>query len=353
MMDNLLDSICKTWPSERWWSLVRRGVWAAVVHYLCCLPVLCGVLFGRDYLTRQNYDNFPGFMIDQPPSNDLNAFANWDGVWYADIATQGYIHNPDEGSYVVFFPLYPLLGRAVMMLTGLNAVLSLLVVSHLSLIGAIAVLRRYLEQRFPDWTAAQCDLATIVPLCLPHSMYLRFAYSESLFLMMVLLGMYGMERRWRPWVIALLFGAAAGTRAVGAGLSLVAMYYTWQATTVAGRPLAIRRIAYTWAVFSLSLWGLFMFMGMLWSQFGDPLIFQSNHAQFDHRTGLPWGQKLWNLVTLEPIWSVYFSETRNHWTTFEPVQTDTVLVAQREPVSWFTGGRNTNLMGRKRRYERR
>ncbi len=329
-----LDSTSKSVKPGRWWSLARAGVWAAVVHYLCFLPVLGGVLFGRDYLTRQNYDNFPGFMMDQPLSNDLNAFANWDGVWYADIASKGYTHNPDEGSYVVFFPLYPLLGRAVMKLTGLDAVLSLLMVSHLCLIGSIAVLRRYLAHRFPDWSTAQCDFATVIPLCLPPSMFFRLAYSESLFLLIILLGMYGMERRWRPWIVALLFGAAAGTRAVGAGLSLVAMYYTWQATAVAGRALAIRRIAYTLAVFPLSLWGLLMFMGMLWSQFGDPLLFQTNHAHYDHRTGLPRGEKLWNLVRLEPIWSVYFGQTRNLWTTLEPVKNPLFVQRFMNPINF-------------------
>ena len=40
-------------------------------------------------------------------------FAAWDSGWYFDIARQGYYFNPNGESSIAFFPLYPLLMRAV------------------------------------------------------------------------------------------------------------------------------------------------------------------------------------------------------------------------------------------------
>ena len=98
-----------------------------MVAYSTILLVAFGVLFGTEYLTRQEYNDFPGVAISQPATSFLNAFANWDGVWYADIVRQGYTYDPSEGSYVVFFPVYPALGWVVSKLTGMTAVPALLV----------------------------------------------------------------------------------------------------------------------------------------------------------------------------------------------------------------------------------
>jgi len=71
-----------------------------------------------------------GFLIRQPPPTLLNAFANWDGVWYASIARNGYEDPENQGSFFVFFPFFPLLGRLVERMTGLGEIWSLLIVSH-------------------------------------------------------------------------------------------------------------------------------------------------------------------------------------------------------------------------------
>jgi hypothetical protein len=43
----------------------------------------------------------------------MEVFAAWDSGWYFDIARQGYYFNPAGESSIAFFPLYPLLMRAV------------------------------------------------------------------------------------------------------------------------------------------------------------------------------------------------------------------------------------------------
>jgi hypothetical protein len=284
---------------------------------------MAGVSFGLDFLTRQDYNDFPGFLINQPAGTLLTAFASWDGAWYADIVRSGYKYDPLEGSHVVFFPAYPSLAWLVSRMTGASAELSLLLVSHASLVGSLAVLRMYIETRFPDWRSSKCNFAGVVLLCLPCSMFLRMAYSESLFLLFILAASYGILRRWRPWEVAICFGAASGVRAVGAGLVLVSVYYAWTSARPITQPTTlvalVWRLARCGVIVPLSLWGLFGFMAYLYFEFGDPLLFQSNHVHFDNRGGLPAVDKLRNLLTLEPIWSVYTGDSLQHWTTYEPV----------------------------------
>lgn len=315
-----LDSDLAATATTRIHETLRNLTWAVTVHYLCFLPVLAGVSFGVDFLKTQDYRDFPGFLIDQPPTTFLTGFASWDGAWYTDIARSGYKYDPRQGSHVVFFPLYPCLGWILSRLTGLREEISLLLISHSALIGAIALLRQYVRARFQDWPADKCDFALIALLCLPGSMFMRMAYSESLFLLLVVAGAFGILRRWDPLAVSACFGAASGIRAVGAGLVLLSIYYAWNFTGKSGQPLSrLSRASLSLAVIPVSLWGLIGYMEFLYWQYGDPLLFQSNHIHYDSRSGSPVLEKLWNLITLEPVWSVYIGDSKRHWTTYEPV----------------------------------
>ena len=167
---------------------------ATAFYILGLIPVLFGVWFGVDYLQPRNYHDFPGFMITQPDPRGgvLQACANWDGVWYTDIARDGYKYSPDEGSYVVFFPMYPCLGRAVAKAVGVSEQTALLIVAHVALILAILVLQKYVALRFSGSTLAVSDGSVLCLLLLPASFFFRMAYAESLFLLWVLLVLYGM-----------------------------------------------------------------------------------------------------------------------------------------------------------------
>lgn len=338
MMDSQSVSICnsdsKTVPMRS--SALSLIGWAMIMHYLCFLPVMTGVSFGLDFLTRQDYKDFPGFLIHQPESNLLTAYASWDGAWYADIVRSGYKYDPKEGSHVVFFPIYPSLASLVSWITGASPELALLLISHTALIGSLAVLKLYLADRFPHWAPDRRDFVVIAMLCLPCSAFLRMAYSESLFLLFILVALYGVQRQWHPWEVAVCFGAASGVRAVGAGLVLVSVYYAWTnapATTLTASPLApVWRLARCLFMIPLSLWGLIGFMTYLYLEFGDPFVFQSNHVHYDSRSGLPVDQKLWNLITLEPIWSVYTGDSLSHWTTYEPVQNPQFTLRFMNPI---------------------
>jgi hypothetical protein len=136
----------------------------------------------------------------------LSVWQRFDTNWYLEIARDGYV---DAGSKV-YFPLYPLLIRLVSALVG-NAMLAALLVSNVALIGALAMLYRLSEALFGATSARR---AVAYWLVFPTAFFLFAAYTESLFLFLVLAA-FDCARRDR-WILAALFGAlAALTRLQG------------------------------------------------------------------------------------------------------------------------------------------
>lgn len=310
----------------------RDGIANAISLYLVGLvPVLLGAWLGTTSLRFQARDVDAGFLIRQPPRTLLNAFANWDGVWYASIARNGYHDSENQGAFFVFFPFFPLLGRLVGQMTGFSEILSLLIVSHAALIGCLLLFRNYIAIRFPDWSRQQIDLAIVVLLCLPNGMYLRFAYSESLFLFLTLLAAICMERGFQPWIPAMIVGGATGVRAVGAGFVLVTIYYTWNFSRGRDATVTYRCMGMVLPVL-LSLWGIAAYSVFLGMEYGDPLLFQRSHRLFDLRSESPLGQKVWNLLSLEPIWSVYVGPSLNQLSAEEAISNPVFVPRFMNPI---------------------
>src|SRR5690348_13939344 len=136
----------------------------------------------------------------------------WDAAHYAGIAQQGYSGLPEAA----FYPLFPLLERAISLVTGGDVVLAGVIVANTSCLAAFALLR-VLVEREAGLPIARRTL--ILVAAFPTSFYFAMAYSESLFLLLsvgVFLALS--ERRW------LLAGGVAAlaalTRPVGVLLVL-------------------------------------------------------------------------------------------------------------------------------------
>jgi hypothetical protein len=272
--------------------------------------VVAGAWFGYDYLRRQDYAGFPGFAVTQPPPSRLGCFANWDGVWYRDIAERGYSYSGHEGSYVIFFPGYPCVAAAVSILTSLDATWSLLLVSHLSFFFSLCILRRYLQARFPDADAGVVWLTLLAFAFSPMSFFFRMAYAESLFALLVLLTLYGVHRGWPVWSVALMAGAATSVRFVGIALVPVLAMYLWERRASTGE-----RDAFQWLLLPIGVWGVHAYMWYLSEKFGDPLICFNNHVFFNDRSRVsdPALPRLGRLLILEPIWSTYVPGNPRYW----------------------------------------
>lgn len=111
----------------------------------------------------------------------INSWYRWDTGWYLKIAAEGYA--PDDGS-IIFPPLYPLLIRLLAPVCGGNYLLAGLIISHvcamIALVQFYRLARDVLGGEPPAWRAIELFLV------FPTAYYLAAAYTESLFLALLL-----------------------------------------------------------------------------------------------------------------------------------------------------------------------
>jgi hypothetical protein len=159
----------------------------------------------------------------------LSPLARWDSTWYLGIAADGY-----SGASSAFFPLYPLLVRALAP-TGSPAALLVMsyAVSLAALAGALYLLHRLaaieLGERFAAPTVALLAL-------FPGALWLGAPYSESLFLLLSVGAFYAARTdRW-AWA-GICAALASGTRSAGVVLVVPLLVLWWQSPARRARNL--------------------------------------------------------------------------------------------------------------------
>lgn len=164
-----------------------------------------------------------GLVLEPEPVQLDEGLGAWDGTFYRDIAEYGYESLPLEA--VRFFPLYPLIGRALSPLFLGNHAAALVATSSV-LALAVAVLTRrlvLLETRNERLATRAAWFMTLVP----SAFVLVFAYSEALFLTATLAAFLAL--RSQKWWWAALAGVLAGlTRPFGLFLVLPALVEVWR-----------------------------------------------------------------------------------------------------------------------------
>ena len=193
------------------------------LYYLTSLVVVVAVVFAVDFVPLCTRHPESKTRVDVP-----SAFAAWDGAWYVRIVSEGYTYDPDCASAVAFFPLYPWLAAALVHITGMRPEWALLLVSHGALIGAFSLMGAYVHQRFPGADAGLAEFTVLAMGLFPTTFYFRMTYTESVFILIILLALYGMERHWGLLAVASIVGLATAARPVGVGLIPVFGLYVWQ-----------------------------------------------------------------------------------------------------------------------------
>ena len=139
----------------------------------------------------------------------------WDGRWYQTIAEAGYGGVSDPA--LRFFPLWPLLGRIVGGLTGIDKGLILAVLANAFALAAGVLLHRLVVEETGDPALARRAVKLLA--LAPPSFALVLGYSEALYLTLALTVFLTVRRR--AWWAAAAVGYLAGlTRPVGALLTL-------------------------------------------------------------------------------------------------------------------------------------
>lgn len=211
----------------------------------------------------------------------VEPFAVWDGAWYFDIATRGYHYAPDGQSSVAFFPLYPLVVRAVAWPFGSSAEATLfagIAVSSIAFLAALIVVHRLAAHMTGSIETAR--RATLYLAVFPFSFYFTRFYTEALFLLLTVSAIWLATRgRWLPAGLAGALAAATRPNGIVIALPLVIM-------ACSDRPapgVLVRRIIQLAAVAT----GPLAYSGYVYWWTGDPLAWL--HAQ-EH-----WGYTLWHL----------------------------------------------------------
>lgn len=232
--------------------------------------------------------------------------ANFDGVHYLQIAEHEY------GLYEqAFFPLYPLVIRFfAVTVFGRNYLMAGIGVSLASLLAASWVLFKLVRL---DVSGPVSKLAVGLMLVFPTSFFFGAVYTESLFLLLVVLAFYWARRgRWLPASLAV--AAATATRPIGIVLA-IAIGVEWLLSV--GVPLkdwvGERMVRKAFPLLVMPL-GLVLYMIFLWRLVGDPLAFirvQPNFgAQRSTNIVLPYQvayRYLKMLITVEKTSILYYA----------------------------------------------
>lgn len=311
---------------------------ALVCYFLAAECVVVGLNFGAGMGGRRRSPP----RVASSPNPVWNCLTQWDGQWYLRILDEGYRFDPGEMSSVAFFPLFPLLGRAVRWMTGWSSHASLWITAHASLLASLALFCRYVRKRPPphhcftrdsqsagQFPPALCALAALA--LYPPGFFLWMAYSEPLFLLLSLGALYGIHRGWRPVWVAAVVGLATAARPVGVALMVPFALYAWRwhvrrpagvpdCIDVPGRfwgTSAIRASLPVLGMLPLAAGGLLLYMAFQGWEFGAPLAFAQAQSNWEVRQPGSLADRLLRLAVGEPIWSAYIPGSEGHWTRLQ------------------------------------
>ena len=189
-------------------------------------------LFIPVFIAEKNLNYRPGYeytnITEARNSTDknivdklfLSPWANFDGLHYLTIASNGYTNNYG------FFPLYPTLINPVSKIFGADEnfdvayFFSGFLISNLAFFLALLVFYKLLSF---DYSDRQIKTSMLALLFFPTSFFFGSVYSESLFLLLLFSSLYFARKK--NWLLASFFGSLLTlTRFVGICIFPVLIY---------------------------------------------------------------------------------------------------------------------------------
>lgn len=239
------------------WAGAGRDLRAALPGWVVARLVVLGAL-GLAHIVAGRLD--PS-MAEVGPRL-ANGLLAWDGDWYHDIARHGYTALDDES--LRFFPMLPLLARALSFLVLGHVGLALILLANVPALLLGALLHRLALRETGDPALAR-RAAWLVAL-VPPFFVLVMGYTEPIALSLAVAGFLALRRRRWGWAAAA--GLAAGlTRPVGALLVVPAAIEAWRGwREAATRERWLRLVAVV-----APAAGVALFLAWVGLRFGDPL----------------------------------------------------------------------------------
>ncbi len=189
------------WRAYRW-------LWMPFLAFLATRLGIAGVAYFSTPIFADS--NVPPYHI-RPDNTLLDVFGSrWDTGFYLSIAEEGYRYENVAFPSVAFFPLYPMLLKAMRAVTG-DPLWAGIILSNLALLAGVILLYRLVEI---EGDVGAADRTVWYVLIYPASFFGSAIYTESLFLLLAVATLY-LARRDRWWAAGLVSILAALTRLVG------------------------------------------------------------------------------------------------------------------------------------------
>ncbi len=254
-------------------AVSRADVLALLAIYFATRIVLLLVAYLLDKFGHHNY---------------LHELSNWDGLWYRDVANNGYLHYPSHLQTTLgFFPLYPLaifgLEQVIMLVTVHDSIWSASVAGVLISTTGGAIATYFIYRLAADWWDRKVAFrAGVLFVLFPGSVVFSMVYSEGLLLPLAAACLFALGRK--RWLLAgLLAGFATAVQPVGIVLI---------PTCAAAALVELNRTGWPRRVFKkvivapvLSVAGIGCFALFLWSWTGSPLAnYEAQHHGWGEKT---------------------------------------------------------------------
>jgi hypothetical protein len=212
------------------WRTVRPDVLAALPAW-ATVRVLVAMAW---ILVRVIVDD-----LDQPRPQQLDeGLLAWDGTFYRDIAADGYGSLPEEA--LRFFPLFPVLGRVVSVLTLGGVSLGLVLVANVLALVAGALVHRLVIAETGDADLARRSVWAAAVF--PAAFVMAWAYSEPLMISAALTALLALRRQRWEWAAAAGVVAALA-RPLGLLLVIPALVEVLPGLRTASTRERLRRLA--------------------------------------------------------------------------------------------------------------
>jgi Mannosyltransferase (PIG-V) len=221
----------------------------------------------------------------------VNMLSRWDAGWYVEIARDGYRYQPGSPSNAAFFPLYPLLIRAIHALLFLPPndywwLVTAIALSNIALLIGLTYFRALLAMDFDKEVTSR---AITYLLIFPTTFFFSGVYSESLFLALTLGAFY--YARNNRWLLACIFAALGTlTRSQGIILALPLLIEYFRE-----RNFSWRKIGWDIAAFALIPAALFAFALFLKVKFGSWTVIFDVQNTWGRHLMWPWHPLAWFL----------------------------------------------------------
>jgi Gpi18-like mannosyltransferase len=214
----------------------------------------------------------------------VNMLSRWDAARYVEIARDGYRYEPGVSSNAAFFPLYPLLIRAIHALLLLPEndywwLVIAIAISNVALLIALTYFRALLAMDFGEDLISR----TITYLLIfPTTFFFSGVYSQSLFLALTVAAFY--YARTNRWLLACILAALATlTRSQGMILALpLLIEYLHE------RNFRLQKIRWNITAFALVPTALLAFDRFLKLKFGSWTVMFDVQSIWDRHLMWPW-----------------------------------------------------------------